>query len=185
MSSFDANFSLIDLITIFVVFVITLIVTFEIIEIVNDSNIKNIDVLLKKYDHAQTKLFRFDFNVHAQNRAQKKNRIFVNVSSLSFFVFTRFQRVAFFIIIFRISRISTKRCIKIFIVSKIDEFSRDSRVVINDDDDEKFDVNDDNRLNCIQCCRILINYRRVANIACDKCFKQKIVCISIRFEFVC
>jgi hypothetical protein len=114
------------------------------------------------------------------------------VFSLSFFVLTRFFVFAcfirvdsFFIIITRISRISTKRRFKILIVSKINEFSRDARNVMNDDDDEEFNVNDDNRLNCIRCCRILIDCCRIVNIVCDKCFKQKIACISIRREFVC
>jgi hypothetical protein len=113
------------------------------------------------------------------------------VSSLSFFVSARssvsvrFIRVdSLFIIITRISRISTKRRFKILIVSKTDEFSRDARDVMNDDDDEASDVNDDNRSNCIRCCRISIDCRRIANIVCDKCSRQKIACISIRFEFV-
>ncbi len=55
---------------------------------------------------------------------------------------------------------------------------------MNDDDNEEFDVNDDNRSNRIRCCRISIDYRRIASIACSKCFKQKIACILIRFEFV-
>jgi hypothetical protein len=162
------------------------------IEIVDDSNMNDIDVLLKKYDRAQTKLLWSDFDVHDQNRVQKKIQIYVNVFSLNFsvfarfFVFTRFIRVdSSFIIIIRIFRISTKKSFKILIVSKTDEFLRDARDVINDDDDEKFDVNDDNRSNCIRCCRISIDCRRIANIVCDKCFKQKIACISIRFKFVC
>jgi hypothetical protein len=55
---------------------------------------------------------------------------------------------------------------------------------MNDDDNEDLDVNDDNRSNCIQCCRISIDCRRIASIACSKCCKQKIACISICFEFV-
>jgi hypothetical protein len=145
----------------------------------------DIDVLLKKYDRAQTKLFRFDFDAHDQNRVQEKIQIYVNVFSLNSFVFARFFRVASFDIIFRISRISIKRHFKVLIVSKIDEFSRDRQVVMNDDDNEEFDVNDDNRSNCIRYCHISIDCRRIANIACDKCFKQKIICILIRFEFVC
>jgi hypothetical protein len=172
-------------------FSINLITIFEMIEIVDDSNMNDIDVLLKKYDRAQTKLFRNDLDVHDQNRVQKKIQIYINVFSLNFFVSARFSvsvrfiRVdSLFIIITRISRISTKKRIKILIVSKIDEFSRDARDMMNDDNDEKINVNDDNRLNCIRCCRISIDCRRIANIVCDRCFKQKIACISIRFEFV-
>ncbi len=197
-SSFETNFSAIDFvaifvtnsssidsITIFVIFVIAFAVIFEMIEIVDDSNMNDINVLLKKYDRAQTKLFRNDFDAHDQNRVQKKTQIYVNVSSLSFFVFARFLRVASFDITSRTSRISIKRRFRILIVSKIDEFSRDRHAVMNDDDDEESNVKDDNRSNCIRCCRLSIDCRHVANIVCDRCFKQKIACISIRREFVC
>jgi hypothetical protein len=183
-SLFDANSFSINSITIFVVFVIVSIAIFEMIKIANNSKIDDLDALLKKYDRAQTKLFRSDLDVHDQNRVQKKIQIYVNVSSFNFFVSARFIRVASFFINSRISRTSTKRRFKILIVSKIEKFSRDSRDVMNDDDDEKSNVNDDNRSNCIRCCRISIDCRRIASIACDKCFKQKTVCISIRFEFV-
>ncbi len=106
------------------------------------------------------------------------------MSSFNSFVSARFTRVVSSFINSRISRISTKRRFKILIVSKTEKFSRDSRDVMNDDDDEKSNVNDDNRLNCIRCCRISIDCRRIASIAYDKCFKKKVVCISIRFEFV-
>ncbi len=197
-SSFETNFFAIDSvailvtnsfsidsITTFVAFVIISIVILEMIEIVDDSNMKNIDVLLKKYDRAQTKLFRSDLDVHDQNRVQKKIQIYVNVSSLNFFVFARFIRVASSDIISRISRISIKRRFRILIVSKIDEFSRDRHAVMNDDDDEESNVKNNNRSNCIRCCRLSIDCCRVANIVCEKCFKQKIACISIRREFVC
>ncbi len=55
--SFDANFSLIVSITIFVVFVIVSITISQMIEIVDDSNMNDIDVMLKKFDRAQIKLF--------------------------------------------------------------------------------------------------------------------------------
>jgi hypothetical protein len=62
--SFDANSSSINSISIFVAFVIVSIAIFEMIEIANDSNIDDFDVLLKKYDRAQTKLLRNDFDAH-------------------------------------------------------------------------------------------------------------------------
>jgi hypothetical protein len=86
---FVTNSFSIDSITIFVVFVIISIVILEMIEIVDDLNMNDINVLLKKYDRAQTKLFRSDLDVHDQNRVQEKIQIYVNVSSLSFFVFAR------------------------------------------------------------------------------------------------
>jgi hypothetical protein len=54
---FVTNFSSIDSITIFVIFIIASIVIFEMIEIVDDLNMNDINILLKKYDRAQTKLF--------------------------------------------------------------------------------------------------------------------------------
>jgi hypothetical protein len=182
---FVTNFSSIDSITIFVAFVIISIVIFEMIEIVDDSNMNDIDVLLKKYDRAQTKLLRSNLDAHDQNRVQKRIQIYVNVFSLNFFVFEHFIRVASFNIISRISRISIKERFKNLIVSKIDEFSRDRHAMMNDDDDEKSNVKNDNRSNCIRCCCLSIDCRCVANIVCDRCFKQKIACISIRREFVC
>jgi hypothetical protein len=80
VATFVTNFFSIDSITIFVVFVIISIVIFEMIEIVNDSNMNDIDVLLKKYDRAQTKLFRSDFDAHDQNRVQEEIQIYVNMS---------------------------------------------------------------------------------------------------------
>jgi hypothetical protein len=168
---FVTNAFSIDFIATFVVFVIVSIVIFDMIEIVDDSNMNDIDVLIKKYDHTQTKLFWNDFDVHDKNRVQKKIQIYVNVSSLNSSVFACFTRVVSFVITSRTSRTSTKRSFKILIVSKIDEFSRDSRDVMNDDDDEKFDVNDDNRSICIWCWCISINCRRIANNVYDKCFK--------------
>jgi tRNA G10 N-methylase Trm11 len=103
---------------------------------------------------------------------------------LNSFVSARSSRVASFDDISRISRISIKRHFRILIVSKTDEFSRDRHAVMNDDDDEQFDVKNNNRSNCIRCCRMSINCRRIANIVCDKCFKQKTIYISICFEFV-
>jgi hypothetical protein len=183
--SFDVNSFSIASITIFVVFVIVSITIFEIIEIVNDLNMNDIEVLLKKNTIAH-KQSCFDWTLMFIIKIAFKKKFKFTLTSLrSVFLFVCFFRVALFVIISRISRISIKRRIKISIVSKIDEFSRDSRVMMNDDNDEKFDVKNDNRSNCIRCCRISINCRHVTSIVCDKCFKQKITCFSIRFEFMC
>jgi hypothetical protein len=77
--SSDANFFSIVSITIFVAFVIVFVTIFQMIEIVDDSNMNDIDVLLKKYDRAQTELLRFDLDAHDQNRVQEKIQIYVNV----------------------------------------------------------------------------------------------------------
>ncbi len=75
---FETISSSIDFIATFIVIFVTnsssidSITIFEMIEIVDDSNMNDIDVLLKKYDRAQTKLFRSDLDAHDQNRVQKK-----------------------------------------------------------------------------------------------------------------
>jgi hypothetical protein len=56
VATFVTNSFSIDSISTFVIFVIVSIVIFEIIKIVDDLNMNDIDVLLKKYDRAQTKL---------------------------------------------------------------------------------------------------------------------------------
>jgi hypothetical protein len=61
---FVTNFFSIDSIITFVIFVIVSIMIFEMIQIVNDSNMNDIDILLKKYDRAQTKLLRSDLDAH-------------------------------------------------------------------------------------------------------------------------
>jgi hypothetical protein len=185
VATFVTNSSSIDSITTFVTSVIVSTVTFEMIEVVDESNMNDINVLLEKYNRTQTKLLRSDLDTHDQNRVQEETQIYVNVFSLSSSVSARSLRVASSDITSRNSRISIKRRFKILIVSKIDEFSRDRHAVMNDDDDKKSNVKDDNRSNCIRCCRLSVDCRRVANIVCDRCFKQKIACISIRREFVC
>jgi hypothetical protein len=90
---------------------------------------------------------------------KKKIQIYVNVSSLNFSVSVRSLRVALFDITSRISRISIKRRFRILIVSKTDEFSRDRHAVMNDDDDEKSNMKNDNRSNCIRCCRLSVDCR--------------------------
>jgi hypothetical protein len=50
--SSETNSSAIDFVATFVAFVIVSTVTFEMIEVVDDSNMNDIDVLLKKYDRA-------------------------------------------------------------------------------------------------------------------------------------
>jgi hypothetical protein len=148
-SSSDANFSSIVSITTFVASVIVSITISQMIEIVDDSDMNDIDVLLEKYDRAQTELLRFDLDAHDQNRVQEKTQIYVNVSSLSSSVSARSFRVASSDITSRTSRISIKRRFKILIVSKTDEFSRDRHAVMNNDDDEESNVKDDNCSNCI------------------------------------
>jgi hypothetical protein len=87
--------------------------------------------------------------------------------------------VAFFS--FRISKTSRRRNI---VETKRDESFIDRFVVEEkNDDDELIDENDDELSNCVKCCRVSMSCRRVIDIACARCFRQKQICISIRFRF--
>jgi hypothetical protein len=51
--------------------------------------------------------------------------------------------------------------------------------------DVDFDDNEnDERFDCVKCCRIFLNCRRVTSVTCAHCARQKIICVLIRFRFV-
>jgi hypothetical protein len=81
---------------------------------------------------------------------------------------------------FRISKISRRWNV---VETKFDELFIDRFVVKEKNDDELIDENDDELLNYVKCCRVLMFCRRVIDIACAKCFKQKQTFISICFRF--
>jgi hypothetical protein len=80
----------------------------------------------------------------------------------------------------RISKTSRRRNV---VETKFDEWSIDRFVVEEKNDDAFIDENDDEFSNCIKCCRVSMSCRRVIDIACAKCFRQKQTCISICFRF--
>jgi hypothetical protein len=87
--------------------------------------------------------------------------------------------VAFFFS--RISKISRRRNI---VETKRDESFIDRFVVEKKNNDDEFiDENDDEFSNCVKCCRVSMSCRRVIDIACARCFRQKQACISICFRF--
>ncbi len=81
----------------------------------------------------------------------------------------------------RISKTSRRRNI---IETKRDESFIDRLVAEKKNDDDEFiDENDDELSNCVKCCRVSMSCRRVIDIACAKCFRQKQTCISICLRF--
>ncbi len=51
----------------------------------------------------------------------------------------------------------------------------------NDENEESVNENDEEFFDCIKCCRVLVSCRRIVDIACARCARQKLTSISIRF----
>jgi hypothetical protein len=82
---------------------------------------------------------------------------------------------------FALSRISRNR--RIVVKTKIEE-TFIAQFVVEENENDFMNENDEELFDCIKCCRVFVSCRRVADIACACCAKQKQACISIRFRFV-
>ncbi len=74
------------------------------------------------------------------------------------------------------SRISNRRRFKVFANSESEKSFIDQNVDVDSDDNEN-----DERSDCVKCCRISIDCRRVTNVTCARCARQKTACVLIRF----
>ncbi len=88
-----------------------------------------------------------------------------------------FNRFNFFESLFRISN---RRRFKAFANFESEKIFIDIQNVDVDFDDNE----NDERSDCVKCCRIFLDCRRVTNVTCACCVRQKIVCVLIRFRFV-
>ncbi len=59
-----------------------------------------------------------------------------------------------------------------------------AQFVVEDNENDLMNENNEKLFDCIKYCRVLVSCRRVVDIACARCVKQKQACISIRFWFV-
>jgi hypothetical protein len=122
---------------------------------------------------------------HEQRRIIDDFSVFVSNSTrdLLFFVIrvtTSFRNVVAFSSS-RISKISRRRNI---VETKFDESFIDRFVVEEKNDDDEFiEENNDELSNRVKCYRVSMSCRRVIDIACAKCFKQKQACVSICLRF--
>jgi hypothetical protein len=73
-------------------------------------------------------------------------------------------------------RTSSRRRLRALANLESEESSTDIQNVDVDSDDNE----NDERFDCVKCCRISLNCRRVTNVTCAHCAQQKIVCVSIR-----
>ncbi len=59
-----------------------------------------------------------------------------------------------------------------------------ARFVVEENENKLIDDNNEELSDCVKFCRVLVSCRRIADIACACCARQKQVCVSIRFRFV-
>jgi hypothetical protein len=111
--------------------------------------------------------------------------VFVSISTRDFIFFiTRvsmsFRNVVISFAFFRISKTSRRRNV---VETKFNESFTIRFVVEEKNKDEFIDENDDEFSNCVKCCRVSMFCRRVNDIACARCLRQKQVCVSICLWF--
>ncbi len=122
---------------------------------------------------------------HEQRRVIDDSSVFVSISTrdLIFFVTRASMSFRNVVISFAFSRISKTSRRRNVIETKSDESFTTRFVVEEKNEDELIDENNDELSNCVKCCRVSMSCRRVNDIACARCSKQKQACVSICFRF--
>jgi hypothetical protein len=176
-----ANVSVVDSISIqittssvdsFVTFVFEFIIEID-FENLNDVLVKEQErrqnLKLKMMNHEQRRVIDdFSFLVSDSTRDSISSRSRASTSS----------RAVFVLVFFR-----TSRNRRIVVKTKIEK-AFIAQFVVEENEDDFMNENDKELSDCIKCCRVFVSCRRVADIACARCARQKQVCISIRFRFV-
>ncbi len=122
---------------------------------------------------------------HEQRRIIDDSSVFVSISTRDFiFSVTRasmlFRNVVVSFAFSRTSKTSRRRNV---VETKFDESFITQFVVEEKNENELIDKNDDELSNCVKCCRVSMFCRRVNDIACARCSRQKQVCVSICLRF--
>jgi hypothetical protein len=122
---------------------------------------------------------------HEQRRIIDDFFVFVSISTRDLIssvtrVSMSFRNVVTSFAFSRTSKTSRRRNV---VETKFDESFIIRFVVEKKNEDELIDENDDELLNCVKCCRVSMSCRRVNDIACARCSKQKQACVSICFRF--
>jgi hypothetical protein len=144
----------------------------------------NFDEFLAKKKKRRRNFLRKMKN-HEQRRVIDDFSVFVSISTHDFIFFvtrvsTSFRNVVAFFVFSRISKTSRRRNV---VKTKFDESFITRLVVEKKNENEFIDENDDEFSNCVKCCRVSMSCRRVNDIACAKCSRQKQTCVSICFRF--
>jgi predicted NUDIX family phosphoesterase len=153
-------------------------------KLMTQNEFLNFDEFLVKEKKRRRNFLRKMKN-HEQRRVIDDFFVFVSISmrDLIFFI-TRvsmsFRNVVVFFTFFRISKTLRRRNV---IETKFDE-SFITRFVIEEKNENEFiNKNDDEFSNCVKCYRVSMSCRRVNDIACAKCLRQKQVYVLICFRF--
>ncbi len=138
------------------------------------------DVLVKKQERRQN--LKLKMMNHEQRRVIDDFFFFVSDSTRdSISSRSRASTSSRAVSAFAFSRISRNR--RIVVKTKIEE-TFIVQFVVEENENENFDKNDEELFNCVKCCRVFVSCRRLADVACARCARQKQTCISIWFRFV-
>jgi hypothetical protein len=133
------------------------------------------DVLVKKQERRQN--LKLKMMNHEQRRVIDDFFFFVSDSTRdSISSRSRASTSSRAVSAFAFSRISRNR--RIVVKTKIEE-TFIVQFVVEENENENFDKNDEELFNCVKCCRVFVSCRRLADVACARCARQKQTCISI------
>ncbi len=174
-----ANFVPIQITTLMIDFIIMFDLNFVFDEYFENLN----DVIVRKKQRKRQ--FEQKMRNHEQSRVSNDS----SVRDLFFTrdsIFSRTRASIFFCIVValifsRTSRIFDRR--QIVVKIEVDE----TFTVVesdNDENEESMNENDEEFSDCVKCCCLFVSCRRIVDIACARCVRQKQTCISIRFRFV-
>jgi hypothetical protein len=176
-----ANVSVADSISIQITaFAVDSFVTF-VFEFIIEIDFENLnDVLVKEQERRQN--LKLEMMNHEQRRVIDDFSFLVSDSTRdSISSRSRASTSSRAVSAFALSRTSRNR--RIVVKTKIEEASI-AQLVVEENEDDFMNENDEELSDCVKCCRVFVSCRRVADIACARCAKQKQACISIRFRFV-
>jgi hypothetical protein len=148
------------------------------------NEFSNFDEFLAKEKERRRNFLRKMKN-HKQRRIIDDSSVFVSISTHDFIFFvTRASMSSRNVITsFAFSRTSKTSRRRNVVETKFDESFITRFVIEEKNEDEFIDENDDELSNCVKCCRVSMFCRRVNDIACARCSRQKQTCVSICLRF--
>jgi hypothetical protein len=138
------------------------------------------DVLVREQERRQN--LKLEMMNHEQRRVIDDFSFFVSNSTRDFISFcSRASTSLRAVSAHAFSRTSRNR--RMIMKTKIEELFI-AQLVVEENENDFMNENDEELFDCVKCCRVFVSCRRVADIACARCARQKQTCISIRFRFV-
>jgi hypothetical protein len=160
--------------------VIDFVVTFA-FESIIEIDFENLnDVLVREQERRQN--LKLKMMNHDQRRVIDDFFFFVS-SSTRDSISLRFRASTSFRIVSALASFRISRNRRIIVKTKIEE-AFIAQFAVEENENELIDANDEELSDCVKCCRVLVSCRRLVDVACVRCARQKQTCISIRFRFV-